>query len=124
MLLFLFHDVVFFAESLVKRIGVGESPDGDDKNSPSVSKTSQILNLFNFWSKSKGDKSGGEFGCDGLSDEEGGFRKTIVSILTQWAKSVEMRDDSLVESLFLLLFRQYDEVKQVLKVGYLMCFLI
>ena len=42
------------------------------------------------------------------------FRDTVVSILVEWAKNSEMQDDSLIQSLFLLLFRQYDEINQVL----------
>ena len=41
------------------------------------------------------------------------FRERVIEVLVHWAKSTEMHDESLVENLFLLLFRQYDEINEV-----------
>ncbi|XP_075257500.1 ryanodine receptor 2-like isoform X3 [Convolutriloba macropyga] len=122
-----------FHSSLLEQIGVNttssvkeqpeeSTPGGKQKeNDDSVfmaevedakeSRASRLMNWLLFWRRNA-DEEEVEIlmGCKGTA-----FRDTVVSILVEWAKNSDMQDASFIQSLFLLLFRQYDEINHLMR---------
>ena len=100
---------MIYLENLIQLMGVSKSEDENKNNTDeSVSTFSKLIQALKCWGRREENVD------DVLPVFTGAtFRERVIEVLVQWAKSTEMHDESLVENLFLLLFRQYDEINEV-----------